>query len=47
MLNPFSAQNRTKEVRLDESTNIFIRYILYLDFLNPKNRFNVINFYDI
>jgi hypothetical protein len=56
-LSPFSAPNRTKEVRLDESRNIFIGYILYLDvlyldvlyldFLNPKHMFIFINFYDI
>ena len=46
-LNPFSAPNRTKEVRLDESRNIFIRYILYLEFFNPEHGFNFINFYDI
>jgi len=46
-LSPFSAPNRMKEVRLDESRNIFVGYILYLDFLNPKHRFIFINFYDI
>jgi hypothetical protein len=46
-INPFSTPNWTKEVRLDESRNIFIGYIVYVDFLNPKHMFIFINFYDV
>jgi hypothetical protein len=46
-INPFSVPNWTKEVRLDEYRNIFIGYIVFVDFLNPKHRFSFIKIYDV